>query len=196
MTYTLSDVSKLEFDGAKRFEYVERDRDAYRAQRNAWRYQYRVELPAWSLINEFGRPKDLRLLCCKLNIYLKFSNTSWMNFLFKPGFVTDLASVPRPLRGIVDNDEHQIVTAALVHDFAFVTRRLPFRLANGLFYKILRYNRYNRLKALLAYWAVSSFVGRRHYRTSAGRIERELWTNEHCDMQLSRPIEWHGKMYK
>jgi hypothetical protein len=116
-----------------------------------------------------------------------------MNFYFKPGFVTDLASVPRPLRGIVDNDEHQIISAALVHDFAFSTRRLPFRIANSLFYKIMRYNGYNRFKAVLAYWAVSSFVGRKHYRQSASKIERELWTNEHCDYQLARPIQYDGK---
>lgn len=193
MSYEISDVSRIEFDGPKRFEYVERDKHLYSIQREQWRYTHKLALPVWPILREFGRLRDLRILCGRVNIYIKFTNTYWMNWLFKPGFITDLASVPRALRGIVDNDEHQIIDATLVHDFCFATRRVPFHIANSIFYKVLRHNRYDRIRSLLAYWAVGSFVGRRCYSRSARKVERDAWSNERCDMQLARPIQYGGR---
>ena len=172
MAYEIVKIDKLEFDGPKRFEYVERQKHMYLIQRDNWRYKYKIKLPHWDTILEFGKPQDLRILCCKMNVYIKFKNSYWMNFFFKSGFITDLASVPWFLRGIVDNDDHKIVQAALVHDFLFSTNRLPFKIANSLFYKMLLTNGYNRFKALLAFWAVSSPIGRKLYRSSKNKQDR------------------------
>jgi hypothetical protein len=196
MAYEIVKIDKLEFDGPKRFEYVERSKHMYLIQRDNWRYKYKLKLPDWNTLLEFGKPRDLRIQCCKINVYIKFKNTYWMNFYFKPGFVTDLASVPWFLRGIVDNDDHKIIQAALVHDFLFSTGRLPFRLANSLFYKMLKANGYNRVKALLAYWAVCSPIGRRCYNLNMKKPARAKWSNECVDMQLARPVQYGGRIWE
>lgn len=196
MGYEISDVRKLEFDGPKRFEYVETNKHMYLIQRDNWRYKYKIALPDWNTLLEFGKPRDLRLLCCKINIYIKFTNTYWTNFLFSPGFVTDLASVPRFLRGVVDNDDHRVVSAALIHDFLFSTNRLPFEIANSLFYKVLKASGYNKLKAVLAYWAVASNIGRKCYNAIDRKPQRAKWSNNTVNMQLARPVQWKGKWYE
>jgi len=193
MAYDISNIFHIEFEGPKRFEYVE-SKHLYPVQRDTWRYSHKVDLPAWPTIKMFGRPRDLRLLCCKYNVYIKFTNTYWMNFHFRPGFVTDLASVPWFLRGIVDNDDHKVIQAALVHDFLFATNRLPFKIANSLFYKMLRANGYGRFKSLLAFWAVSSFVGRKKYKNT--KSERAKWCNETVEMRLARPVQYDGRNWE
>lgn len=195
MAYEIVKIDKLEFDGPNRFEYVEPSKPMYAIQRDNWRYKYKIKLPDWETLLEFGTPRDLRLLCCKINVYIKFKNTYWMNFFFKPGFVTDLASVPWFLRGIVDNDDHKIIQAALVHDFLFSTGRLPFQISNSLFYKMLRANGYHSAKALLAFWAVSSFVGRKHYKSHKKKRARAEWSNHKVDMQLARPVQYGGRVW-
>jgi len=190
MGYEIEEIRHLTFEGSKRFEYVETNETLYEIQRQNWD----VMLPPFEALKEFGIVDDLRILCCKVHIYIKFTNSFWMAFAFKPGFITDLASVPFWLRGVVDNDDHRALPAVLVHDFLFATQRAPFKIANSLFYKMLLANKYGSIKALLAFWAVSSFIGKGCY----DKVEAapRIWANNHCEMLLARPIEYEGRVYE
>ena len=194
MAYEIDEIRDIILDGPKRFEYVETDAAMYAIQRDNWRYKYRIELPKFENAILFGNVLDLRILCTTVNIFIKFKNTFWIDFSFKPGFVTDLASVPWFLRGIVDNDTHNALPAVLIHDFLFATHRLPFRIANSLFYKMLRANGYPAFRSLLAFWAVKSCVGRNHWNDIS--IDRSTWASRTAAMRLARPIEYDGREYK
>ena len=84
-------------------------------------------------------------------------------FVFKPGFITDFASVPRFFRGIVDNDDPKIIIPAFVHDVNFLSHFLSFKDSNKLFLSMMRLEGMKRFRSRIAYWAVASFVGRRIY---------------------------------
>ena len=86
----------------------------------------------------------------------------------KRGWVTDMASVPDCLRGFVDNDSNEIVIPAICHDIAYALHGLCFDDANVLFREMLKYFDMSLLKRWLAYWAVSSPVGRMKYDDTLG----------------------------
>ena len=181
-------------DGPKRFEYVERWPEDYHEQRTRWRDRQGVRLPMRDDLDEFGDRGDLRILCGGVLIFVKFENSSWLELDFRPGFITDLASVPRPLRGIVDQDDGRILPAVLVHDYLFATRRLPFRYTNRLFYRMMRANGYPRFRSWLAWLAVSSPAGRRAWR--AGGDVRDAWTRKHVGFFMPRPVNIGGREYR
>lgn len=90
----------------------------------------------------------------------------------KPGFETDLASIPGIARWLVSNDDWRIRRPAIVHDWLyqeagacelrrtkgfldkFVPSRLSRRECDKLFYYALRSNGLSNRKALLMYFAV------------------------------------------
>lgn len=77
----------------------------------------------------------------------------------KKGYWSDLASVPRPLRGAFDNGsgEFGVLIASQVHDLLYSTHYLSKDFADTLFHDILRHYGMNRLKAWLYYQAVHLF---------------------------------------
>lgn len=93
----------------------------------------------------------------KANIFLK--NDGALYLCISPGYRTDLASVPRPLRGAFDNGsgEFGVLVASQVHDMLYSTHYLSKDFADTLFHDILRYYGMNRLKAWLYYQAVHLF---------------------------------------
>lgn len=194
MGYEITEIKRIEIAGPKRFEYIERSRAGYYVQRNAWRVQREIELPPWERISEHGNLNDLRILCVTLSVFIKLKDSSWLEFIFEPGFITDFASVPWYFRNIVDNDDHRVAPAALIHDYLFATHRLPFKQTNDLFHKILLDCGYPRWRARLAYWAVSSFVGRRRWR--AFSCARDKWSDEYASMVMPRPVLIDGHTYK
>lgn len=99
-----------------------------------------------------------------------------------PGYKTDLASVPRALRGAFDNGSGSfgVLVASQIHDMFYSTHYLSRSFADSLFYEVLRWYGVGCLKARLYYLAVDLFGG-----TPWDRAEGHL---EH-DRELCR-FEW------
>lgn len=85
------------------------------------------------------------------------------SYLFKPPYVTDLASVPRIARGAIDNDDIRLIAPSLVHDYNFATHAKSFEDANKLFQRMICAVGGSRFKAWICWVAVSSSAGRRRY---------------------------------
>lgn len=82
-----------------------------------------------------------------------------LRLIIRPGYTTDLASVPRALRGIVDNGSgsYGVMIAAQVHDALYATHYLSREFADELFYALLRV--FHVKRARWYYWAVRLFGG-------------------------------------
>lgn len=76
-----------------------------------------------------------------------------------PGYKTDLASVPKALRGAFDNGsgDFGVLVASQVHDLLYSTHYLSRTFADDLFYKLLRYFGVGCFKSFLYYKAVDLF---------------------------------------
>lgn len=99
---------------------------------------------------------------------------------FDPSWITDLASVPRIFRSLIDNDAQWLIAASQVHDGLFVLQgsaMFDFWGTNRLFREmcILELSRRNKstLKAWLAYIAVCSPVGWRRWK-----MKRDTWEKQ------------------
>ncbi|MHA1169008.1 MAG: DUF1353 domain-containing protein [Candidatus Hodarchaeales archaeon] len=97
-------------------------------------------------------------------------------FLFKEGFVWDQASVPRFLRGLLDNDDPRVVLGAMVHDACFSQKWLGYKGANKLFKSILVEKGMSKFKANLYYVGVASRKGKRIYNSI---IKEKSWHTGH-----------------
>lgn len=64
------------------------------------------------------------------------------------GFVTDFASVPRLLTWFIAPDDEGIAIPAIAHDMLCRTGYMPRYLADGIFYRLMKYRRFKR-----AFWA-------------------------------------------
>lgn len=64
------------------------------------------------------------------------------------GFITDFASVPKPLTWFIAPDDEGIAIPAIVHDMLCRTGWMPRYLADGIFYRLMVYRRFKR-----AFWA-------------------------------------------
>jgi len=187
-------INFIETHGPKRFEWIEPTPGSYAEQRNRLNAELGFLLPRYQIIKGFGPVDDLRVLCRQIGVFVKFGNTSWVNFSFFPGFVTDLASVPKSFRSVVDNDEHALLPAVLCHDFLFSTHAFPFRYTNRLFHQMSTCNGYSRFKAAVAWLAVSSPWGRKAWH--ANKQRRRQWTLQTAMMQLPRPFTIDGILYR
>jgi hypothetical protein len=75
------------------------------------------------------------------------------------GYWTDLASVPQPLKGLMDNGsaDYAVLIACQIHDVAYSTQYLSRPLADELFYLLLRNGGIGWVKAQAYYRAVRWF---------------------------------------
>lgn len=82
-----------------------------------------------------------------------------LHFTIRPPYWTDLASVPRPLRGAFDNGsgEFGVLVASQVHDMLYSTHWTSKDFADQLLHSILRYYGMSKFKAWLYYQAVHLF---------------------------------------
>lgn len=92
---------------------------------------------------------------------LIFSDDGLIQLDVLRGFWTDLASVPKALRGVFDNGSSDIgiLVSALFHDAIYATHLLSKELADEIFRKLLVYFRMSRFKARLYWLAVHLFGG-------------------------------------
>lgn len=151
-----------------------------------------VKLPTWKRLKCFGKRSDLRVLLSDLTINIKFEGNTGFRYVFNRGYLTDLASVPNYFRSFIDNDDIDIIAAALVHDRNFSVHRLGFRQTNELFYKMFltrdgvpgSNDKWLSLpiRARLAWAAVSSPVGRLLWK----RIQKRRYARATNTSRFSR----------
>ena len=99
-------------------------------------------------------------------------------YQFAISFLTDLASVPKKLRGLVDNDDLRLIAPSLVHDYNFVTHAMSFRNSNRLFYRMIRALGGSWWTATKAWLAVASPFG--HYCYKNYSYDRAKYYQRTC----------------
>jgi len=169
----IAELRALEVAGPYRWERVV-PWDWEKKQRGRLSDEFQLELPSRRKLNGFGEPEELGVFCGRLTVAAVLPDSQWFQWEFRPGFITDFASVPRYFRSIVDNDGLRILAPALPHDRNFSCHDLSFEETNRLFHLMLLKNGYHPARAKLAYWAVSSFVGERRWKSNMER--RCEWT--------------------
>jgi len=142
-----------------------------------------VETPPASDLHLFGDVDQLHVMLSTLTITVVWKNSKWIQYRFYPGFITDLASVPKFVRSLIDNDDLDLLAAALIHDANFSCHFLTFRETNALFRSMVA-SRGAVGKAWLAWLAVSSPVGRVLWRKNQKR--RGAWTGKTVTVLKSR----------
>lgn len=126
-----------------------------------------IELPPMDELKKIGNPEYLRALMRRVYLRVYLSDGRWFAWEFLPGFVWDLASVPKFFRWAIDNDDPFLAEAALVHDANytghFLGDNLPgIGMTNWLFREMVRATG-KRARAQIAYMAVNSIIGRSLY---------------------------------
>ncbi len=82
-------------------------------------------------------------------------------YFIPKGFVTDFASIPRPLWWFASPTDYPVLRASLLHDYLYRTgHRIDRKYADKLFYKLMVEDGMPRWKAKLVYWAVRIFAKR------------------------------------
>lgn len=137
--------------------------DTYGRSRQEFADNYGVTLPRLEDIHDIIE-KDMRLLLHTLIVRIYCKDGTVYRYNFRPGWITDLASVPKCARSFVDNDDREIMLAALVHDHNFGGQRLAFTEANRLFRKMIIEAGGSRWLAFKAWVAVASPIGYIIYR--------------------------------
>lgn len=126
-------------------------------------YKFRMHERHNVMIPELNRIEraNLDILDLRLNQELFTLDFVWklkkrIHISLKPGFISDLASSPKALRWLVDNDAFIVLIPAFVwHDPAFGLHLVNFKEANEIFRDLIRYivNDYykGRMKYLKSY---------------------------------------------
>lgn len=117
-------------------------------------------------------------------VRIRTAKDGMITLTIQVGYWTDLASVPKALRGMFDNGsaEYGVLVASQIHDALYSTHYLSKELSDEIFYRALKYYKMNCAKAWLYYKAVSWFgdsAWEYHDETLAERdreLIRILWT--------------------
>ena len=80
------------------------------------------------------------------------------------GFETDFASIPKRLRGWIDNDESWLVRPAVLHDWLYSEGRLPRARCDRILYRAALAEGAPRLAAWTV-WAAVRLFGSTYYRS-------------------------------
>jgi hypothetical protein len=117
--------------------------------------------------------KDLRILVKDLKVRVYTAKDGVLEYIFKRGWLTDLASVPSYFRTLVDNDGRNIVIAALVHDANFGGHWLTFNKSNTLFRQMISFAGGSWWFCFKAYWGVQNPIGVSAYERPDEEIRKE-----------------------
>ena len=84
--------------------------------------------------------KDYWLLLSPVSIAITFTapELGTALYIYHPGYITDLASVPPALRGFTDDDAREVIPAAFVHDVNFDSHTCAFLPADRIFRGMIR----------------------------------------------------------
>jgi hypothetical protein len=140
-------------------------REHYGRTRLEFLDRWGVELPRLAYLeNHRYDVEEIRIFRRPLCVEIWLEDGRYFRYIFKQGFWTDFASVPKFFRGSVDNDGHEILFPAFVHDANFAGQFMSFNHSNRLFYRMIRYFGGSWWMAVKAAMAVASPVGRIFYR--------------------------------
>jgi hypothetical protein len=121
---------------------------------------------------KWKKEKNMRILLTDLTVKIDQGKDGVLVYLFKRGWCTDLASVPWFFRSQVDNDDRNIIIAALVHDANFGGHFLSFDKSNSLFRNMIVKGGGSWWFAFKAYWGVQNHFGQKAYNRSDDEIEQ------------------------
>jgi len=175
---------KIESDIGRRFEFVEQTRERYNKQRGKFYAEFGVFLPVWNQLKNFGKLRDLRILCKRHVVTVTRDNSRYTQIVFNVGYLTDFASVPKFIRGLIDNDNPIMLDAVLFHDRNCSTHQYSFKETNQLFFDMLIEAGYSHFKSHIAHFAVSSYKGRQYWRMNG--VRRREWTLLTTELQEAR----------
>ena len=118
--------------------------------------EHGIKLPD---IDTIKKLTDCRILYNELSISFQVYNKSeivqdYWEFKFLPGFIWDMASVPKILRGIVDNDSYELRLPAMVHDVLYGLHLTKRREADQIFYALSKELYGKGKSSILAYLGV------------------------------------------
>jgi hypothetical protein len=181
----LEGVQSTVRDGNYDFRRIEPRR--YLEQRNEFYEEFQFWLPSISDLHRMDNDIDeLHLLTSVIFIDVSLDNSYWIQYRLNPGYITDLASVPKFFRGVIDNDELNMLEGVLVHDINFSLQMHSFRSVNRLFREMLLDEGCSRFKSRLAYWAVNSIIGRGKWENMSPK--RRDWTLNTVDVKAPHPF--------
>ena len=106
---------------------------------------------------------------CEITIHLKSGKV--LKYAIKKGHVTDFASVPKMLWGVISNDDVAIIVPAIIHDINFGTHELSFKDSNTLFNECMRFYKMEWFYRVAAYKAVS-WCSKSHYQAKPSEINK------------------------
>lgn len=128
-------IAKVEWEGMLDFRRVHpKNWDLTRMQMEV---EYNILLPAWDELPAKDRDQ-LQVCLSYITIKIYLTDGTMLVYQFRPGYITDLASVPKALRSLVDNDALELLLAALVHDANFGGQLLSFGASNTIFRQMIR----------------------------------------------------------
>ena len=119
---------------------------------------------------KWKKEKNIRILLTDLSVKVNMGGDGVLTYKFKRGWCTDLASVPWFFRSQVDNDDRNIIIAALVHDANFGGHFLSFDKSNSLFRNMIVKSGGSWWFAFKAYWGVQNPFGQGAYK----RTDKEV----------------------
>ena len=140
-----------------------------------------TKAPALRKLPEGNRWEYAELWSCR--IHLKGEGV--LAVRIAPGYWTDLASVPKALRGAFDNGsgDYAVLVASQVHDMLYSTHYLSKDFSDELFRLLLRFYKMSALNAWLYYEAVALFG-------------RSAWEASDLDLNADRALcalDWLAK---
>ena len=121
----------------------------------------------------------------KLDTQLILSTGVILHYRFLPGYRTDFASVPKRLRGLIDNTAPDMRLPAVVHDINFKVhmKSITFWVTNKIFRQMIRKAGGSRWRAFWAWVAVSTRYARRLYnKKEAVNIDKSIYRSETVDI--------------
>jgi hypothetical protein len=150
----------------------------YSEQRAKFQRDHGVVLPTLKGLERIGDIEELRILTAHVCIRVETDKGRWYQWEFYPGWIWDLASVPRWVRSLIDNDDIFLQEGAIVHDSNytghFLGDDLPgLDLTNELIMRMVQY-RGKRVRGRVVHIAVDSIYGRSLYWQKTNRAPETL----------------------
>ena len=91
--------------------------------------------------------------------FLYRSDTYDIDLIIPKNFVTDLASIPRPLWAMFPPATGKYRTSAIIHDYLYNTEFMPRKAIDTIFLEAMKDSSVSYLKRYTIYWAVRTFGG-------------------------------------
>jgi len=178
-------VTKIKQIGV--FDTVRVQHKTYDVEEHLFRTRFGAKIPQYNQLRKMFStdPENLRILATTLKFVIYLANGDILFYEFFPGFIWDFASIVKLFRSILDNDDIELMPGAIIHDRNFSVHVMSFTDTNDLFYEMIKHQinypwnnkrmRRIRLKAWIAYNAVSSMFGKFFWRKRAiKRLEYTL----------------------